>query len=304
MKYEGIWTALATPFEPTTGDLDRAAFDRLLQRQIEGGVHGVVPCAVTGESPTFSDEEWSWIARRTLETCRGTSTSVMVGVNSNNTRRVIELIEEARKAGATSVLAVAPYFNKPNPASLLHHFGLIASAAPQTDVMLYHAPGRCGVGFTPATVIELARRHKNIVGLKDGHGDPDLQRAILDGVDRKSFVVMSGDDPSSFTSWMLGGSGSVSVASNIDPAGMVRLWKSRDPSVFENYFPLFADLFLEPNPIPLKEMLAMMGLCSAHVRPPLISLTALGDDPRSRATLGQLNKSLSRVVKSPMRNTP
>lgn len=276
MRYEGIWTALATPFDARTGDLDRAAFDRLLKHQLDGGVQGVVPCGTTGETPTLAHDEWKWVASRTLETCKGTPTGVMVGTGSNNTAHAVELTQEAAKLGATAVLSVTPYYNRPSQAGLTEHFSAIAKANPKVDIVMYHVPSRTGCSLAADTAVRLGEKFSNIIGLKDGPGDMALQRAVLEGLgpDReKKFSYLSGDDPSSFLAWALGAVGTISVASNAFPKELVQLWKTRDAAMFRKFHGFFCDLFIEPNPVPLKQALAWLKIGSEKTRSPLVAMS-------------------------------
>lgn len=290
MRYEGIWTALATPFDARSGDLDRQAFDRLLKHQLDAGVQGLVPCGTTGETPTLTHEEWKWVAERTLQTCKGTKTGVMVGAGSNNTAHAVELTQEAAKLGATAVLSVTPYYNRPSQAGLAEHFGAIAKANQKVDIVLYHVPSRTGCSLAAETAVKLSEKFSNIIGLKDGPGDMGLQRAVLEGIspDReKSFSYLSGDDPSSFLAWTLGAVGTISVASNVFPKELVQLWKTRDAAMFRKFHGFFCDLFLEPNPVPLKQALAWLGICSEKTRSPLV--------PMGEENLAKFKRSFDKV---------
>jgi 4-hydroxy-tetrahydrodipicolinate synthase len=210
--FEGTYTALVTPF--VQDQLDEEAFARLIEKQLAGGVTGVVPVGTTGESPTLNNEEHHRVIELAVKTVAGRC-KVIAGTGSNSTLEAVNLTIEAERLGADAALVVAPYYNKPTQAGLLAHFGAIASAV-KIPIMLYSIPGRCGIEIGVETVATLAQRHSNIVALKESGGSVERVsqlRAALPG----SFDILSGDDSLTLPFMSLGACGVVSVASNLVP---------------------------------------------------------------------------------------
>jgi 4-hydroxy-tetrahydrodipicolinate synthase len=284
----GTYTALVTPF--TDDQLDGAAFKKLIQLQIRARVDGIVPVGTTGESPTLDYDEHLEVIRLAVKFADG-RIKVMAGTGGNSTKEAIYLTREAEQLGADASLQVAPYYNKPTQEGLFQHFSAIARAT-KLPIMLYSIPGRCGVEIAVPTVQRLAKKHRNIVGIKEAGGNADrvsqLRQACGPG-----FTILSGDDGLTLPFMAAGASGVVSVASNVAPrevAQMVRAFAAGKAQValalHERLYPLFKNLFVETNPSPCKAALALLGLCSEEVRLPLVPLT---DDTRKlmRATLKQ-----------------
>ena len=274
-SFDGTYTALVTPFRD--GELDVAAFRKLVQLQVRGGVDGIVPVGTTGESPTVSYEEHSEIIRRAVEFAAG-RIKVIAGTGANSTNEAVQLTQRAEKVGADASLQVAPYYNKPSQEGLFQHFSAIARNT-KLPIILYSIPGRCGIAIDVATVQRLAKKHKNIVGIKEAGGDADRVsqlRAAL-GPD---FTILSGDDALTLPFMSVGATGVISVASNLIPrevSHMVRAFATGKPAValklHEKYYPLFKDLFVETNPTPVKAALVMLGLIQDEVRLPLVSIS-------------------------------
>jgi 4-hydroxy-tetrahydrodipicolinate synthase len=272
--FSGTITALVTPFRNDT--FDDAAFAALIEAQIAAGVDGLVPVGTTGESPTLDHEEHLHVIRRAVEVAAG-RVKIIAGTGSNATREAIALTVEAEKAGADAALLVAPYYNKPSQEGLFRHYQAIA-AATKLPLMLYSIPGRCGIEIAVDTVKRLADACPNIVSLKEAGGAVDRVgqlRAVL----APSFTILSGDDSLTLPFIAAGADGVVSVASNIIPnevVALVRAARAGDlraaTALHTRYFALFKDLFLEPNPVPIKHALAMQGRMTGDVRLPLCEM--------------------------------
>lgn len=274
MTFSGLMTALVTPF--SDGDVDEAAFRSLVRRQLDNGVQGLVPCGTTGEAPTLSIEEHVEVVRWAVEEADG-RVPVMAGIGSNCTATAISTGRRVQELGVQGVLATAPYYNKPTQEGLYLHFRAIAEAL-EIDVCLYDVPGRSVVHISPATVARLSAI-SNITALKDATGDlanaTDVRRRC--GPD---FSLLSGDDFTSMPFLAQGGNGIISVASNAVPAAMRSLVDAAIAGdvveagrLNESLFPLFRDLFIESNPIPIKAALAHMGLLEDELRLPLTPMT-------------------------------
>ena len=274
MTFSGLMTALVTPF--SDGDVDEAAFRSLVRRQLDNGVQGLVPCGTTGEAPTLSIEEHVEVVRWAVEEADG-RVPVMAGIGSNCTATAISTGRRVQEIGVQGVLATAPYYNKPTQEGLYLHFRAIAEAL-EVDVCLYDVPGRSVVHISPATVARLSAI-SNITALKDATGDlanaTDVRRRC--GPD---FSLLSGDDFTSMPFLAQGGNGIISVASNAVPAAMRSLVDAAIAGdvgeagrLNESLFPLFRDLFIESNPIPIKAALAHMGLLEDELRLPLTPMT-------------------------------
>lgn len=275
----GTYTALVTPF--ANNRIDAVAFKRLIQLQIRGRVDGVVPVGTTGESPTLDYEEHLTVIRLAVKYAGG-RIKVMAGTGANSTKEAIYLTQEAEKLGADASLQVAPYYNKPTQEGLYQHFSAIARAT-RLPIMLYSIPGRCGVEIAVSTVERLAKKHRNIVGIKEAGGNADRVSQLRQAC-APDFTILSGDDGLTLPFMAAGASGVVSVASNIAPkevARMVRDFAAGETSaalaLHERLYPLFKNLFVETNPSPCKAALAMLGLCGEEVRLPLVPVT---DDTR------------------------
>jgi 4-hydroxy-tetrahydrodipicolinate synthase len=270
----GTATALVTPFGPD-GAVDEARLRALVERQIAGGIHVLVPCGTTGESATLSAEEQRRVIALTCEAARGRA-RVLAGAGGNATASAVERAQAARTAGADGVLVVAPYYNKPTQAGLSAHFHAVAAAVPGLPLVLYNVPGRTGSNIEAATVVALARETDNIVAVKEASGNFSQIMAILR--DRPDgFRVLSGDDAITLPLMALGAEGIVSVASNEVPDLMSRLadlalagqWADAR-ALHYRLLPLMEANFLESNPGPVKAAMALLGLLEERFRLPLV----------------------------------
>ncbi|MGC6492518.1 MAG: 4-hydroxy-tetrahydrodipicolinate synthase [Myxococcota bacterium] len=289
MIFHGVMTALVTPFQ-TDGSVDLAGFRALVRRQLSGGVQGLVPCGTTGEAPTLSRDEQRQLIGACVEEA-AKQAPVLAGIGSNNTAAAIENAKQAQELGAHGVLATAPYYNKPTQEGLYRHFMAIADAI-DIEVCLYDVPGRTNLKMAPETILRLAD-HPNITTLKDATGDLAHASRVLRACEGR-LTVLSGDDFTTLPHLTVGGSGCISVASNVVPdlmATMVGAARSGDLSkareIHNGLFPLFDALFVQTNPLPVKAALARLGLCHDVFRLPLCPM-----DEAARPTLHEAMDAL------------
>jgi 4-hydroxy-tetrahydrodipicolinate synthase len=274
--FTGTYTAIVTPFK--NGQLDKSALERLIKNQARAGVDGIVPVGTTGESPTVDYEEHIRIIEWSVQ-CAGGRLKVLAGTGGNSTSEAIYLTEHAEKVGADGSLQVAPYYNKPSQEGLYQHFRAVA-AKTRLPIVLYSIPGRCGVEIGVETVKRLAANCRNIVGIKEAGGNPDRVSQLRAALGPK-FEILCGDDALTLPFMALGAQGVISVASNVIPrqvAQMVRLFAAGKTAaalrVHEKYYPMFKNLFIETNPVPVKAALAMLGQMEEEYRLPLAPMSA------------------------------
>ena len=273
MLLHGSIPALVTPFTADGARVDEEAYARLIERQIAGGSHGLVPVGTTGESPTLSEDEHVAVVRLCVEAARG-RVPVIAGAGSNNTEAAIRLARGAAEAGADALLATTGYYNKPSQAGLVAHYEALA-AATELPIVLYNVPGRTACDVSVATLARLSRMDR-IVGVKDATGDlarvARQRRACADG-----FVQLSGEDATAVGFNAMGGQGCISVAANVAPEAFASLqtacadgdWEAaRDLQT--RLIPLIDALFADTNPAPVKYALGRMGLCEEALRLPLV----------------------------------
>ena len=271
--WTGCGTALVTPFSKS-GDVDEAAVRRLARRQIEAGVHFLVPCGTTGESPTLSSAERRRVIELVVTEAAG-AVPILAGAGGYDTRDVIRFAAEAERVGADGLLSVAPYYNKPTPEGLYQHFRSIAEST-SLPVVLYNVPGRTGCNIDVSTLARLATI-PNIVGVKEASGNMqqicDVCRTLPD-----EFIVLSGDDAITLPTMAIGGRGVISVAANEVPAEMAQLVDVTETddlrtarALHARLLPLMLVNFVESNPIPVKAAMAAMGLVDEIYRLPLVS---------------------------------
>lgn len=272
-EFTGVGTALITPFT-SSGALDEAAVRKLARRQIDAGIHFLVPCGTTGETPTLTPAE----RRRIVEICVEESAGralVLAGAGGYDTREVMHAAAEMQQAGANGLLSVTPYYNRPTPEGLYAHYKAIADSTP-LPIIVYNVPGRTGCNVDPATLVRLASI-KNIVGVKEASGNVTQMAEICAKVP-KEFIVLSGDDALTLPLMAIGGRGIISVASNQVPAEMVQLVESAERGDFaaarhwhEKLLPIMQVNFIESSPGPVKFAMATMGLCELAYRLPMVS---------------------------------
>jgi 4-hydroxy-tetrahydrodipicolinate synthase len=274
--FTGTYTAIVTPFKQ--GQIDEEALERLIQVQLRAGVDGIVPTGTTGESPTVDYDEQIAIITLTVKSVRGRA-KVLAGTGGNSTREAVLLTQRAEKAGADGSLQVAPYYNKPSQEGLFQHFREVARHT-RLPIVLYSIPGRCGIEIGAEAVKRLARDCKNIIGIKEAGGNADRVSQLRAALGPR-FEIMSGDDSLTLPFMAVGAQGVISVASNVIPrqvAQMVRSFatgKTRAAlKLHQKYYPLFKDLFIETNPVPVKAALAMLGQIEEEYRLPLVPMSA------------------------------
>ncbi|HJT45926.1 MAG TPA: 4-hydroxy-tetrahydrodipicolinate synthase [Chthoniobacterales bacterium] len=290
--FRGTFTAVVTPFH--NGAVDFAALEKLVESQIAAGITGIVAVGTTAESPTLTHDEKHEIIERTIKLAKGRC-QVIAGAGTNSTRDSIEAAKFAEKAGADGALLVAPYYNKPSQEGLFRHFKAVADAT-KLPIMLYNIPGRCGVDIGPDTVVRLAQDCRNIVSIKEASGSVDRVAELRRRLPEK-FTILSGDDGLTLPFMSVGAVGVVSVASNLFPAelcSLVRACESGDFQSAENLHRrmggVFKDLFIEPNPVPVKTALGWRHAISFEVRLPLCEMTD-ANQARLRKTLEEFEKT-------------
>jgi 4-hydroxy-tetrahydrodipicolinate synthase len=273
--FQGAYTALITPFSGD-GKIDEQALRKLVDFQIERGIDGLVPVGTTGESPTLSPEETEQVIRIVVEQAGG-RVPVIAGTGSNCTDKAIHMTEKAKEIGATASLQVAPYYNKPTGEGFFRHFTAIADAV-DLPMVVYNIPGRSGKNIENPIMLRLAK-HKNIVAVKEASGSiPQMMDLIAKKP--QNFNVLSGDDNLTYPLMALGGTGVISVASNIVPDRMKALTRAAlngewDKARKAHYdlLPLFKGIFLETNPIPIKAAMAMKGFVEEVYRLPMCPMS-------------------------------
>ena len=269
--FTGVGTALVTPFT-TSGDLDEKGVRTLAQRQIEAGIDFLVPCGTTGESPTLTDAERTRIVEILVEEAGG-RVPVLAGAGGYNTNEIIRQAAEMRAAGASGLLSVTPYYNRPTQEGLYQHYRAIADSTP-LPIVVYNVPGRTGTNVEPVTLARLAAI-PNIVGVKEASGNV-TQMCEVCRVVPPEFLVLSGDDMLTLPLMAVGGHGVISVVSNQIPAEMVRMVRAAACNDFAaaraihaRILPLMQVNFVETNPIPVKAAMAAMGLLEEVYRLPM-----------------------------------
>jgi 4-hydroxy-tetrahydrodipicolinate synthase len=271
MDLRGCYTALVTPFRD--GAMDEDALRRLVERQVEAGIDGLVPVGTTGESPTLDFDEHERVVDIVVEAAAG-RVPVIAGTGGNSTAEAVRLTRHAKKAGADASLQVCPYYNKPSQEGLYRHYATVADEG-GLPIVLYNVPGRSGVEIAVSTVARLSS-HPQVAGIKDAGGSVDRVSAILNECD---ITVVSGDDSLTLPFMAVGGAGVVSVLSNLLPGEMESLvqaalegrWEEARDMHYRLY-PLFKAMFVETNPIPVKAAMALAGHIGEEYRLPLCPL--------------------------------
>ncbi len=288
MSFTGVLTALVTPLGEGGREVDLVALGELCERQIAAGVHGLIPCGTTGESPTLSHAEQVAVVRKVVAVARK-RVPVLAGAGSSSTAHAVELAKAAREVGADGVLAVTPYYNRPTQAGLDAHFRAIAREG-ELPVVLYNVPGRTGVDLLPATVAALARE-PGIVAIKEATGSIGRAQQILQAA--PGFTVLSGDDVTMMALWAVGAQGVISVLSNPAPRETVTLWDhvqagrwAEARALNLRLQPLCDALFVESNPIPVKFAMSLLGQARLEYRLPLTHPSARVQDQLGDALKG------------------
>jgi 4-hydroxy-tetrahydrodipicolinate synthase len=272
LSFTGLGTALITPFT-RGGALDETATTQLAKRQAEAGVHFVVPCGTTGETPTLSDAEKVRVVELVAAAVDGRA-MVLAGAGGYDTREVIHAIASFERAGAHGILSVSPYYNKPTQEGLFQHYKALADST-KLPIIVYNVPGRTGSNVEPATLARLAEI-SNIVGVKEASGNMSQIADVCRRVP-SDFIVLSGDDALTLPVMSIGGKGVISVVANEVPSEMVQLVEAAERGDFaaarrwhQALIPLMMVNFVESNPIPVKAAMAAMGLCEEVFRLPMV----------------------------------
>lgn len=299
MKFKGCGTALVTPFRQD-GSLDEERLRSLVRRQIDAGIHFLVPCGTTGESPTLSRHEHLRVVEITQEEAGG-RVPVLAGCGGYNTDEVAHLGAELREMGVDGLLSVTPYYNKPTQEGLYRHFAEVAERS-GLPIIVYSVQGRTGVNVEPATLRRLSAI-ANIVGVKEASGNIAQMARVIHEVP-SDFAVLSGDDSITLPLMALGGVGVISVVSNQIPAEMSQLAERCLAGDFEgaralqrSWLPLMEVNFVESNPIPVKAAMAEMGLLEPVWRLPMCAPAAASME-KIRAVLKEvgLNANANRIA--------
>ncbi len=271
LNFTGVGTALVTPFTKA-GDLDEAAVRRLGRRQMDAGIHFLCPCGTTGENPTLSDAERLRVVEILVDEAKG-KTPILAGAGGYNTKEIIHLAAAMGRAGATGLLSVTPYYNRPTQEGLYQHYLAIADSTP-LPIVVYNVPSRTGTNVEPATLARLAGI-PNIVGVKEASGNIS-QMCEIACIVPPDFIVLSGDDAVTLPLMAIGGRGIISVVSNEIPAEMVQMVEAAERGDFaaaraihNRIYPLMQVNFVEANPVPVKTAMAAMGLLEEAYRLPM-----------------------------------
>lgn len=272
IKLEGTYTAMVTPF--SNGTINESKLREIVEFQIENGISGLVPCGTTGESPTLSHEEHHRVIDIVIDSVNG-RIPVIAGTGSNNTAEAISLTEHAKNAGAVAALLITPYYNRPSQSGIIQHYTEIAK---QCDIplIIYNCPGRTSVNTTSDTIFELSLL-PNIIGIKEASGNIDQICDIIIRTD-DDFTVLSGDDSMALPILSVGGTGVISVTSNIAPRQMSEMVTAAlsgnyetAQSIHSELFPLMRTLMkIETNPSPIKAAMNIMGMDMGELRLPLV----------------------------------
>jgi 4-hydroxy-tetrahydrodipicolinate synthase len=281
VDWKGVFTAIVTPFK-ADGSLDEAGLEQLVKRQVDSGIHGLVPCGTTGESPALTLEEWETVIRITVEGARGKAW-VVAGTGTNNTQKSVERTVRAKELGVDGALVISPYYNKPTPDGLVLHFSRVAEASDDLPIMVYNVPGRTGSNITPDTFARLMEI-PSVGALKEASGN---LAQVWEATHRfgNSVAVLSGEDAINLPILEVGGHGFVSVLSNVVPDKTVELYNlhaagKRDEAfaLHQTLLPLCGSLFCETSPGPVKHAFKTMGLPGGDVREPLTPIRKVSED--------------------------
>ncbi len=265
---DGVYTALVTPFK--NDGVDRDAWKVLVRRQKAAGVAGIVPVGCTGEAAVLDRDEKEWLVRTAVEIADG-QCAIVAGAGSNSTQATVETTRDVKEWGADAAMLITPYYNKPQQHGLEAHYRLVSREV-DIPLVLYNVPGRTACNLLPPTVAALSAE-TNIVALKEASGDLAQIETAIGTCDLK---VFSGDDGLNFNIFGLGGRGCVSVIGNLLPRGLVRMWNAWQAGDLTKAWwlsrtldPVVKACFCEVNPVPVKHMLHLAGICGPEPRLPL-----------------------------------
>jgi 4-hydroxy-tetrahydrodipicolinate synthase len=279
--FRGAFVAIVTPF--IDGRVDEQGLVELIEFHIANGTHGIVPCGTTGESATMSHDEHHQVVQLTVKTVNG-RVPVLAGSGSNSTTEAIDLTKHAKQAGVDGVLMVSPYYNKPSQEGLYQHYKAVAEAV-DIPIILYNVPSRTGSNILPGTVARLAAID-SIVGIKEASGDLNQVSEVI-RLCPHDFAVLSGDDFTSLATVLIGGTGVISVVSNVAPKDMAAMMDAalagdleRAKQLHYKLFPLMKAMFCDTNPVPAKKSLELMGKIRSGT--PRLPLYPMNDETLSR----------------------
>jgi 4-hydroxy-tetrahydrodipicolinate synthase len=285
--FRGAFVAIVTPF--IDGQVDEQGLIDLIEFHIANGTNGIVPCGTTGESATLSHEEHHRVVELTVKTVNG-RVPVVAGSGSNSTSEAINLTRHAKDAGVDGVLMVSPYYNKPSQEGLYQHYKAVAEAV-DVPIILYNVPSRTSSNILPQTVARLAQID-NIVGIKEATADLNQISEVI-RLCPDDFSVLSGDDFTSMPTVLIGGTGVISVTSNVAPRDMAEMMEAalagdvaKAKQMHYKLFPLMQAMFYDTNPVPAKKSLELMGKIKSGT--PRLPLCSIDDD-----SLGRLKGALS-----------
>lgn len=294
VRLEGVWTAMITPFT-SKGEVDLRVYRNLLKNQVKAKVTGVFVCVTTSEAPTLTSDEKKNLIFTAVQELKNTSVKIFAGIGTYNTADSVQSAQWASEAGVDGVVAVTPYYNKPSQSGMQAHFEAIANAI-SCDVILYNVPKRTGVNLAPETVKKLSI-HPRIIALKESTANITALSELLDTLsqNKSSLDILCGDDSAFVPFYAIGATGVVSVASNLIPEVIVSIDQALKSGNFEQakelhkkYYPLFRDLFIDSNPVPIKFAMSQMSLCDEYVRLPLLPLSQ-NNASKLKETLGHCN---------------
>lgn len=274
--FSGSMVALVTPFK--NGAVDEQNLRELVEFHAANKTSAIVPCGSTGESATLTHEEHHRVVKIVVEQSRG-RVPVIAGAGSNSTSEAISLTRHAMESGADAALVIVPYYNKPTQKGMFEHFSAVAKNV-SLPIIIYNIPGRTAVNMLPGTLLRLAEKHKNIVGVKESSGNLEqIMEIAADARKRKDFMILSGDDSLTLPILSVGGAGVISVLANIIPKDVQSLCRmfaqgeiARARAIQLKMFPLIKAIFIETNPSPIKMAMELMGMCSSELRLPMCSI--------------------------------
>ena len=279
--FRGAFVAIVTPF--IDGQVDESGLIDLIEFHIANGTNGIVPCGTTGESATLSHEEHHRVVELTVKTVNG-RVPVVAGSGSNSTSEAINLSRNAKEAGVDGVLMVSPYYNKPSQEGLYQHYKAVAEAV-DVPIILYNVPSRTSSNILPQTVARLAQIN-NIVGIKEATADLNQISEVI-RLCPPDFSVLSGDDFTSMPTVLIGGTGVISVTSNVAPRDMAEMMEAalagdvaKAKQMHYKLFPLMQAMFYDTNPVPAKKSLELMGKIKSGT--PRLPLCSIDDDSLAR----------------------
>lgn len=285
IKLSGSGVALVTPFTKDN-KINYKKIDELIQYHISNNTDFIVVCGTTGESSSLSNTEKKQLISYVIDKCRG-KIPVIAGTGSNNTKIAINISKYAKESGADGLLVVTPYYNKCNQDGLFVHYKKIAEAVYPTPIILYNVPSRTGVDISVETIIKLSKI-ENIIGIKEANPSLEKIAKIINNTRNNNFNVFSGNDNLAIPILSLGGCGVISVCANILPNEMHEICKNKDLELFYKYLELMDDLFLDVNPIMIKEAMNYLNFNVGNVRLPLY--------PPDKIKLLKLQKIIDEVL--------